>query len=72
MPGLLMRRFNKKMTHAKFQVDRTSLDKRGGLRLFLSLRHETHFSFTGHPSLTSPCPLFSQFPTFSKITNHED
>ena len=36
------------------------------------LRHETHFLFTGDPSLTSPCPLFSQFSTFSKITTHED
>ena len=29
-PGAQMRRFNEKMTHPKFQVHRTSLDKRGG------------------------------------------
>ena len=60
------------MTHPKFQVPRTSLDKRGGEGGLLLLRHETHFLFTGDPSLTSPCPLFSQFSTFSKITTHED
>ena len=38
----------------------------------LSLRHETHFPFTGDPSLTTPCPLFHQISTFSKITTNKD
>ena len=50
-----MRRFNKKIAHAKFQVDRTSLDKRGergGLKkgfypkLFLLHYEFTHYAFS--------------------------
>ena len=57
MPGLQMRRFNTKMTHAEFQVDRTSLDKRGGRgggggkkgfypKLFLLHYEFTHYAFS--------------------------
>ena len=58
-PRSQMRRFNQKMSHAKFQVDRMPLDKRGGLTLFFTLMHENHFFFVGDPSLTTHGPLTS-------------